>query len=217
MTFKSSAAAACAAAALMVAQGAVAQTAQPAVTHGAPIAGLCTLHVEGAIGTSAVGKAVGARLQQLEAQVNAELGGERAPIEAENRAISAIPNINTEAVQNQNATRIRALSARVQAFEGKAQQRQQELGATEQKAYGRVAAEMEPLVRQVYQQKACAILLQRTAAILANPAMDITQQVVAALDAKITTLTFERERLEAQQPGAAAPRPAAPAAAPARR
>lgn len=215
MTFKSSAAAACAAAAaLMVAQGAVAQTAQPAVTHGAPVAGLCTLHVEGAIGTSAVGKAVGARLQQLEAQVNAELGGEKTAIETEARALQGQ---RATLAQAQFEQRANALQTRINAFEGKAQQRQQELGATEQKAYGRVAAEMEPLVRQVYQQKACAILLQRTAAILANPAMDITQQVVAALDAKITTLTFERERMEAQQPAAAAPRPAAPAAAPARR
>ena len=41
---------------------------------------------------------------------------------------------------------------------------------------------------------------------LANPAMDITDAVVAALDARIKTLTFDRERLD-QAPVAGALQP----------
>jgi outer membrane protein len=83
---------------------------------------------------------------------------------------------------------------------------------------------MQPLIYQVYQQKGCSVLLQRTAVVIANPAMDLTPQVIAALNAKITQFAFDRERLDG--PGAAAapggappivqtpgatPRPAAPA------
>jgi outer membrane protein len=80
---------------------------------------------------------------------------------------------------------------------------------------------MEPLIRQAYQQKNCSVLLQRSAIVIANPAMDITPQVVAALNAKITTFAFDRERLDqalaAPAPTAAAPRPAATAATPPRK
>jgi outer membrane protein len=53
---------------------------------------------------------------------------------------------------------------------------------------------------------------------LANPAMDITQQVVTALNGKITQFAFDRERLDAAAPTAAAPPPTqTPAAAAPRR
>ncbi|MBS0411954.1 MAG: OmpH family outer membrane protein, partial [Proteobacteria bacterium] len=47
--------------------------AAPAVTHGAPIAGMCTISVDQAIGASVVGKFVGTRMDQIVAQVRAEL------------------------------------------------------------------------------------------------------------------------------------------------
>ena len=99
--------------------------------------------------------------------------------------------------------------------------------ATDQKAENRIYQEMEPLIQQVFQQRACTILLNRSAVVVANPAMDITPQVVSALNAKITQFAFDREHLD--QPGAAAAvggappivqtpsgaRPPAPAARPA--
>ena len=72
-------------------------------------------------------------------------------------------------------------------------------------AIGRVGQEMEPLIRPVYQQRQCSVLLNRDAIVLGNPAMDITPAVVTALNAKITQFTFDRERLDQQQPAAAAP------------
>ena len=115
------------------------------------------------------------------------------------------------------------LRGRADNLQRKAQLRDREVSATEQKAVGRIGQEMEPLIRQVYQQKACSMLLQRTAVVIANPAMDITPQVIAALNAKITQFAFDRERLDGpaaatapggappivQTPGAT-PRPAAP-------
>jgi outer membrane protein len=70
---------------------------------------------------------------------------------------------------------------------------------------------MEPLISQAYQQKNCSVLLQRTAVVIANPAMDITPQVVAALNAKIIQFAFDRERLDQAVAAPAASRPVAPA------
>lgn len=73
--------------------------------------------------------------------------------------------------------------------------------ATQQKAADRILSEIDPVEAQVYQQRNCSVLLSRQSVIAANPAMDITPVVITALNARISTLTFERERLD--QPVAA--------------
>jgi outer membrane protein len=219
MTLKTFAVAGCAAAvALSGATSAFAQApaapaaAAPQVTHGAPIPGLCVVSIENAIGASTVGKYVNTRLQQLVGQVNAELSAERTAIDNDAKTLEG-----QRATLDQNALeqRAAALQVRANSLQRKAQLRDREIQATEQKAFNRVGTEMEPLIRQAYQAKACSMLVNRNSIILGNPASDITQQVVTALNAKITQFTFDRERLDQPQP--AAPAAAAPAAAAPRR
>lgn len=188
-----------------------AAAAAPAVSHGQPINGLCVLSVEGAIGGSTVGKYVGARLQQIGGQVQAELNSEKTSLDNDAKALEA-----QRATLDQNTfeQRASALQVRLNALQRKAQLRDREMQATEQKALARVGDEMEPMIRQAYQQKGCSVLLQRSAIVLANPAMDITPQVTTALNGKITQFAFDREHLDqpTPTPAATAPRPAAPAA-----
>ena len=186
-----------------------APAAAPAVTHGAPVPGLCIVSVENAIGASTVGKFVNTRLQQLVAQVNAELNAEKTSVDNDAKALDG-----QRATLDQNTfeQRAAALQVRGNALQRKAQQRDQEIQATEQKAINRVGVEMEPLIRQAYQAKQCSILINRNSIILGNPASDITPAVVTALNAKITQFTFDRERLDQQARPAGAPA-AAPAAA----
>lgn len=196
MTSKILAAATCVAA-LAAAAGASAQqgAAAPATTHGPAIPNMCILSIEGAIGTSTVGKYVDTRMQQIVAQVNAELNTERTGIDSEAKALDA-----QRATLDQSALEKRAsdLQVRANALQRKAQQRDREISATEQKALGRISQELEPLIRTVYQQKQCSALLRRDAVVIASPAMDITPQVVTALNAKITQFAFDRERLDQQ-------------------
>ena len=203
MNAKILAAATCVAA-LAAASGVVAQQAPaaPAVTHGPPLANVCIMSVEGAIGTSTVGKYVDTRMQQIVSQVNAELNAEKTGIDNEAKTLDS-----QRATLDQSAleSRASALQVRANTLQRKAQQRDREISATEQKALARVGQELEPLIRQVYQQKQCSVLLQRSAVVIANPAMDITPQVVTALNGKITQFAFDRERLDQ----AAAPAPAA--------
>jgi len=183
----------------------------PALSQGPAINGMCILSVEGAIGGSTVGKYVGTRLQQIGQQVQAELTSEKTALDSDAKALDGQRN---SLDQNTFEQRASALQVRANALQRKAQLRDREMQATEQKALSRVGDEMEPMIRQAYQQKGCSVLLQRSAVVLASPAMDITPQVTTALNSKITQFAFDRERLDqaAAMPAATAPRPAAPAA-----
>jgi len=189
--------------------------AAPQVTHGPPLTGVCIFSFENTVGSSTVGKYVGTRMQQILAQVNAELNGEKATLDADAKSLdSRRASLDQTSFETQAA----AIRVRADALQRKAQLRDREVQATERKAEQRILQEMEPLIRQVYQQKACSMLLQRTAVVIANPAMDLTPAVVTALNAKITQFPFDRERLDQAPAGAAppivqtpsTPRPAAP-------
>jgi Skp family chaperone for outer membrane proteins len=226
MTFKPLAVGLCAAAAALTAgSSALAQAAPapaaaaPNVVHGPPISGMCIINVEAAIGTSTVGRYVDTRMQQIVAQTNAELTGEKNAIDADAKTLEARRATLDQTSLDQQVS---ALQVRANALQRKAQLRDREISATEQKAVARIGQEMQPLIYQVYQQKACSVLLQRTAVVIANPTMDVTPQVVTALNGKITQFAFDRERLDGPQaasPGGvppivqtpgATPRPAAP-------
>ena len=150
-----------------------------------------------------VGKAVDARLKTIIQQVNAELNTERTGLDNEAKALDAKKGTLAQDALEQQAA---ALQVKANAWQRKGQLRQKEVEATEQKALNRVYQELDTPIRQVYQSQKCSLLLDRESVMLANPAMDITDAVVAALDARIKTLTFDRERLD-QAPVAGALQP----------
>lgn len=187
--------------------------AAPPVNHGPAIAGVCIVSIDGAIGSSTVGKYVQTRLQQIAQQVQTELSAEQTAIQNEAKTLEAQKaTLDQGAFDQKNAT----LQVRAAALQRKAQLRERELQATQQKALGRVGQELEPVIRSSYQQAKCTVLIQRDAVVLANPAMDITTSVITGLNAKITQFAFDRERLDqaAPAPAAAAPAPAQPARRP---
>jgi len=218
MTLKTLVAAGCASAiALTSASQAFAQApaapaaASPAIAQGAPITGLCMFSPEAVLANSTVGKFVQTRLQQLAAQVNAELQAEQTAIENDAKALDAQrASIAQDAFEQRGA----AIQVRANAFQRKGQLRQREIEATRDKAFSRVYSDMEPYIGQAYAQKTCAILVNRQAVILGNQAMDITPAVITSLNGKVTQFQFDRERLDAAAPAAGARPPAtAPAAA----
>lgn len=174
----------------------------PPISHGAPLGGVCIFSSARAVGTSTVGKAVATRMQQIVTQVNAELTTEKTAIDTEAKSIEAARATSDQATLQKRAI---DLQTRFEAWQRKAQLRQREVEATEQKSFVRVAQEMDPIVKQVYQQRGCSLLMDRESVMLANPAMDITDGVVAGVNAKIQTFAFDRERLD-QQPAPAQPR-----------
>ena len=170
---------------------------------GPAIANVCVFSNQAAIGTSAVGKYVVGRLQQIQAQAQAELQGEAGTLQTDIKAYGTQRATLSTEVQQQ---REKALADREQALQVKAQLRNRELEATQQKALARVVNEYNPIVATVMRARSCGLVLDGQAVLAFNPAMDLTGEVVRQLDAKITQFPFEREHLDTAAPAAGAQR-----------
>ena len=169
---------------------------------GPAIAGVCVVDNEQALLTSSVGTAFRNRMQALTQQVQAELRPEQTAIETELR------NLQTQSASLQPAQRQQretALRTRAQTAQNLASQRGREVEQTQQRQLQRLSTELRPVLDQVYGARGCGLLLDRQIVVASNPTMDITAAVTQALNARISTITFERERIQA------------PAAAPAAR
>ena len=154
------------------------------------IPGLCILGRDALFANSKVGVAANARLKVLTDQVQAELDKEHVAIEADAKALDAqAATLKADDLKTKRAT----LAARMTALQRKASLRSSELEATRVKATERLGAEAEPVVAQVYKTRNCGALISREAMMGANPDMDITLAAIQALDARISTITFERE------------------------
>jgi Skp family chaperone for outer membrane proteins len=131
--------------------------------------------------------------------VQAELTGEKTGIENEAKTLQG-----QRATLDQNTfeQRVAALQVRQNALERKAALRDREMQATQQQAVGRVVNEMRPLIANAAQSQKCAIVVDRSAVVMVNPAMDLTPAVVTALNGKLTQFAFERTRLDQQQSAA---------------
>ena len=174
----------------VVAAAALPAAAQQAQPLGGPvIPGVCLLSREAVFANAAAGKAASARLQDLAAAAQSEIETERQPLEAQLRALETQPD---NAARRQRAE---ALASQWQTLQQKAAHASQEIEATRLKAMERIANEAQPAIAQVYAAKACGLLLDRNSALGGNFANDLTADVVQALDARLSTITFERERL----------------------
>jgi Skp family chaperone for outer membrane proteins len=198
----------CAAATLLAGQ-ALAQThpaaapaaAAPTIPTGPAIPGLCVLNREGLLYGSTVGKYVDQRLHQLKAQSDAELNAEATTIKSDVAALQAQKaTLPPEQYEQQGA----ALNGRISAFQAKAQKRDAEMQRTLEKAVARINKEAEPYITQAFAQHNCSILFSADSVMFSAQSMDITQQVVVALNAKFTQFPFDREQLPDQQGAAPA-------------
>lgn len=220
MTYKHTAAVAVAAAFIALpafAQTAAAPAAAPRpgtvpTSPGPVIPGVCVLDEQRVIVTSTAGRAYNARMTALGQQVEAELRPQRTSIETDANAFNAAQATLTPEVRQQRG---QALQTRAAAYETLARTRQAELGATQERQLRRIAAEMQPVVAQVYVQRGCGLLVDKSSVVYSNPAMEVSDAVIAGLNTRLPTLTFERERAPATP--AAGARPAGGAAAPATR
>lgn len=182
---------------LLASSAAAAPAAAPSpVAQGPAIPGVCILSVNQAITTSTVGRYVSDRMNQIVAQVKAELTPEDTAIATDGRALEAQRTTLAAATFQ---TRAQALQNRVNALRQKADLRQREVQATEQKSLNRIAQELDPIARQLYAQHRCSMLVNKEAVMIANPEMDITTQAVAGLNARIQQFAFDREHLDTAQ------------------
>jgi Skp family chaperone for outer membrane proteins len=173
------------------------QPAQPAgqPLGGPQVAGVCLLSQQAVVANAKVGVAATARLKELAQQADQELQGERATLQSDAKALEG-QKASLKPADFQ--ARQQALATRAQAFDATVQQRSREIEATRTKALGQIAAQAQPVIASVYKAHNCGLLMDRTAVLGGNMTGDLTPDVVKGLDAKITTITFNRETLPAQ-------------------
>jgi outer membrane protein len=174
---------------------AAAPAAAAGLTLTATTPGVCVLSREAILGASTVGKFVQTRLQQLQTQANAELTGEQSSIQTAAKDLETKKTTLAPAAYQQQGA---ALQQRAEALQEKAQLRDRELQATEQKAAQRILLEATPLVEAEAKTKNCAVVLDANAVMAVNGSMNLTQNVVTALNGKFTQFNFDRERLDNQ-------------------
>ncbi|WP_158917002.1 OmpH family outer membrane protein [Caulobacter sp. S45] len=168
---------------------------EPPLNHGPAIAGICFYSNNIAMGTSVVGKAMAERMQQLRAQAAAELSAEQTSLQNDEKALAAKRSTMSP---DQFAQQAQPMGQREQALNQKADTRTRELQATYAHQQQRIGVVVEPIVRTIYEQRHCSVLLNGEAVMAGNPAMDLTEEVVKGLNAKMTTITFDRESAPAQ-------------------
>jgi Skp family chaperone for outer membrane proteins len=161
---------------------------------GPAVSGVCLLSREAIFSRSKVGGAASARLEQLTRQAQTEAETERKPIEAD---IQAFRSQGASMKADERQSREAALGKRAQAAQEHDAQLSREMDATRAKAMERIGQSAQPVIADVYKSKGCGLLLDRNAVLGGNMSNDLTAAVVQGLDAKITTITFNRETVPA--------------------
>lgn len=163
-----------------------------AALGGTAIPGLCMLSRPAVFANAKVGVAATARLRVLAQQADAELAPDRKALDTERQAFGAQEAKLSPADRQ---TRGQALEQHALALQKKTQLLNREIEATREKALGRIATEMQPIVAQAYKAHGCGLLVDRNAVLGGNMANDLTAAAVQGLDARITTISFDRETL----------------------
>ena len=166
-----------------------AEPAGPPITHGPPLTGVCVLSRQGAVASSSAGKSASTRLEQLAAQVRAEVAPQETTLQNDAKAYqAAAASLSADARQKQG----QALQQRAGTLQQLERTRSAQLDVTRSRALQQISVRMGPIAQTIYQSRNCAILLNGDDAVFAtNPAMDLTSSVVAQLNAQLPTLTFD--------------------------
>ena len=158
--------------------------------NGPAVAGVCLLSQEALIGRSRVGLAATQRLRDLAGQAQSSLAAEKTRLEARGRALEAKrATLTPLQLQAQG----QAINQAAQALQARAGERSAQIEATKSKAYNAVILQAQPLIAQAYTAHACGLLLARETVLTGNMTNDLTGEIVAALDAKATPITFDLE------------------------
>ncbi|HWK51939.1 MAG TPA: OmpH family outer membrane protein [Steroidobacter sp.] len=180
-----------------------AETGAPAITAvsenaqlgGPVVSGTCLLSREAVLENAKVGKAATARLQQLAAQAQEQINNDRKPLDVE---LEELQKRGNKLDAQERRKREQDISARLDPLRVRAEQLSREIEATRLKAVERISLEAQPVIAKVYKDKGCGLLFDRNLVLGGNFSNDLTAAVVAGLDQRITTLTFEREVLPPQ-------------------
>jgi outer membrane protein len=155
------------------------------------------------LSTSAAGKSINSQVQALAKTAESELESERKTIQAEGEQLQKIQ----ESLSKEDfAKRYQALVVKAQEGARLEQIKKAEIAQAQAQALAQLNEELRPVVEQILDKKKATVLLERSAVVFADEKMDITDEIVAALDKKVKTVKVTKPDLLAQAKAAQAAR-----------
>ena len=147
--------------------------------YGAPIPGICVFSRDLALSTSDAGLGVNKQLAPLSQAAQTELDGQRDTLNADNKALLA-QKAKLSAADFQK--RLAALQQRAQDYNTAVQTRNAQFAQTRAKAMDQIAATATPILVDAITAHHCALVVDRAGIYGANPAMDLTSDVIKQLN-----------------------------------
>jgi len=164
---------------------------------GPVIPGICFLSREAVLANSKVAVYASSRIKQIAAEAQAEIDRDRKPLEDQLNALRAqASKMPADQVRAQE----KALADKFAPIQAKAELRKREIEKTRANALETISEQAQPQIASVYTQRGCGVLLDRNSALGGNFTNDLTPAVVAALDARLTSIPIERVTLAPGKP-----------------
>lgn len=159
---------------------------------GPVIPGVCFLSREAVLANSKVAVFASTRIKQITADAQAEIDRDRKPLEDQLTALRAQA---AKLPADQLRAQEKAIADKFAPIQAKAEQRKREIEKTRANALETISEQAQPQIAAIYAQKGCGVLFDRNSALGGNFTNDLTPAVVAALDARLTTIPIERVTL----------------------
>lgn len=152
------------------------------------------------VSESKAGQSIDSQLAAMTEEVAFELQKRQAALEKDSQDLQA----NRETLSDEDFTaRYNALVGRAQQLEQLKQIRQAELQQARTKAINDLRAQWEPVSQSIFDKKKGYVLLEKQSVLIADDRGDITDEVIAELDAAVTTIQVVKPDLQAQLAAAA--------------
>ena len=147
------------------------------------------------IAKSKAGQSIQTQITALAQTASKELEAEGKKLQSEGQALQA----SKDSMKKDDLTkRVQQLQAQQAGAQRLGQIRQAEVSQAEAQALSQLAESLEPVVRDIMKKRKAKIVLRRTDVAVMDDAVDITDEVIKALDKKVTSITVTKPDLIAQ-------------------
>ena len=147
------------------------------------------------IAESRAGQSITEQIQALAEEAQNEVRTEEAAVQAEGEALQQ----TRESLSEEDfAQRYQALLARAQQVGQLGQIKQAEVQQAQVRALSDLNQQLQPVVEEILDDRNATVLLERSSVVFANEDMDITEEVVRALDRQVRRIEVERVDLVAE-------------------
>jgi outer membrane protein len=177
----------------------------------AAVQNVLVVDLDQVVARSVAGRDVQSKLQGIRNQITGELQAEANGLQNDQKALGPrfqgkSPQQALEELQkDQNlAKQYQSYQQRLQAAVEKENLRNQELQVTRDRAINQVLQAADPIVQELLTQRGALIVLERGSVYKMQPAVDITNDVIARLDQRLKTVSVVKADLMAEMRAAQA-------------